>query len=181
MSQPLTFRYIAFLRAINVGGHNVKMDHLRWLFSEIGFTNVETFIASGNVIFDAQSPDDAALATQIEHFLAQGLGYPVATLLRTPAEVTAAAQYQPFADLAETDALSVAFVALPPGEQAQQRLMALQTDIDDLQINGREVYWRCRTRVSDSKVSGAALEKALKQPATVRNITTVRKLAAKYG
>ncbi|HXW01123.1 MAG TPA: DUF1697 domain-containing protein, partial [Anaerolineae bacterium] len=46
-------KYIAFLRAINVGGHTVKMDYLRRLFEEMGFSKVETFIASGNVIFEA--------------------------------------------------------------------------------------------------------------------------------
>ena len=72
MSIPV--RYIALLRAINVGGHTVKMEQLRGLFADIGFANVETFIASGNVIFDALSADEAALATQIEHSLAQALG-----------------------------------------------------------------------------------------------------------
>ena len=50
-------KYVALLRAINVGGHTVKMDHLRSLFEAIGFSNVETFIASGNVIFDSRSKD----------------------------------------------------------------------------------------------------------------------------
>jgi uncharacterized protein (DUF1697 family) len=44
-------KYVAFLRAINVGGHTVKMDHLRRLFEALGFTNVETFIASSDVVF----------------------------------------------------------------------------------------------------------------------------------
>ena len=49
-------RYIAFLRAINVGGHNtVKMDFLRQLFESLGFSNVETFIASGNIVFETTS------------------------------------------------------------------------------------------------------------------------------
>ncbi|MBA3354552.1 MAG: DUF1697 domain-containing protein [Pyrinomonadaceae bacterium] len=48
-------KYVAFLRAINVGGHIVKMDHLRQLFEALGFSNVDTFITSGNVIFDSMS------------------------------------------------------------------------------------------------------------------------------
>ena len=48
-------KYIAFLKAINVGGHNVKMDHLKRLFVKMDFKNVETFIASGNVIFETKS------------------------------------------------------------------------------------------------------------------------------
>ena len=59
-------RYLAFLRAINVGGHTVKMDALRHIFESLGFTSVETFIASGNVIFEAGQQDPAALEKAIE-------------------------------------------------------------------------------------------------------------------
>ena len=59
-------KYVAFLRAINVGGHLVKMDYLRTLFEALGFENVETFIASGNVIFDSKSKNTQALEKKIE-------------------------------------------------------------------------------------------------------------------
>src|SRR6185369_8391120 len=59
-------KYVAFLRAINVGGHVVKMDQLRALFEALGFANVETFIASGNVIFDSKSKNVAALERKID-------------------------------------------------------------------------------------------------------------------
>ena len=68
----------------------------------------------------------------------------------------------------------------PLEPQVQQRLMGLGTPDDDFHVRGRELYWWCRTRVSDSKVSGALIEKTLGMPATFRNVTTVRKLAAKY-
>ena len=89
-------RYIAFLRAINVGGHTVKMDALRKHFSKMGFTNVETFIASGNVLFDADDDEPAALEERIAHELESRLGYPVGTFLRTPAEFAAIVRHQPF-------------------------------------------------------------------------------------
>ncbi|MCX6027691.1 MAG: DUF1697 domain-containing protein [Chloroflexi bacterium] len=56
-------RSIAFLRAINVGGHTVKMDRLRQIFESLGFSNVETFIASGNVVFETTAQDTAAPQT----------------------------------------------------------------------------------------------------------------------
>ena len=59
-------KYIAFLRAINVGGHTVKMDVLRQLFESLGFANVETFIASGNVIFESKAGNVKALEKKIE-------------------------------------------------------------------------------------------------------------------
>ena len=57
-------RYVAFLRAINVGGHVVKMERLRALFEDLGFAKVETLIASGNVIFETRAEDAGALGEE---------------------------------------------------------------------------------------------------------------------
>ena len=67
-------RYVAFLRAINVGGHTVKMEDLRRLFETMGFANVETFIASGNVIFESKSKNTQAMERKIENHLRESLG-----------------------------------------------------------------------------------------------------------
>ncbi len=179
---PIT-RYIAFLRAINVGGHVVKMDALRALFSSLRFASVETFIASGNVIFDSASADAPALEQEIESLLAQKLGYAVATFLRTPVELAAVVALQPFGDdnpLGPTDALWVGFMKSPPPAAQRRALLALATDVDDFRIAGREIFWRRQTSVRDSNLSGTRLEKILGSPSTFRNITTVRKLAAAY-
>ena len=173
--------YVAFLRAINVGGHTVKMDRLRALFQALELADVETFIASGNVIFRSPSADAAALETRIEAHLQAELGYAVATFLRTPAELAASVAHQPFADrLEDGHSLHVGFMKHAPDAEAVKRLKALETDMDEFATHARELYWLCRTRVSESKVTGARLEKALGMPATLRNVTTVRKLAAKY-
>ncbi|MCL4304050.1 MAG: DUF1697 domain-containing protein [Anaerolineae bacterium] len=175
-------KYVAFLRAINVGGHTVKMDHLRRLFEAMGFTNVETFIASGNVIFESTEPDKKALERQIEEALQAALGYAVATFNRTTAELGEIARYKPFKEPdADSHNLYVAFLGDTPGEAAQQKLLAFTTEIDEFKINGTEVYWLCRKKMSESQFSGALLEKTLGMPATMRNITTVKKMAAKYA
>ena len=176
-------RYIAFLRAINVGSHTVKMDHLRKLFEALDFSSVETFIASGNVIFEAPETDARALEQQIERHLQASLGYEVATFIRSTSELAAVAQYRPFPapDLdAEGNYLYIAFLPAPPGDEAGQRLMAFRTEVDDFHIHGREVYWLCRRKLSESTFSGAQLEKTIRMPATIRNSTTIKKLAAKY-
>jgi uncharacterized protein (DUF1697 family) len=172
---------VAFLRAINVGGHVVKMDRLRALFEEMELANVQTFIASGNVIFDAPHAPDA-LEERIERHLHGALGYAVATFLRTPGEVAAAAGHPPFAAdvVAEGVALYVGFLRAAPAAEARDRVLALRTETDEFAIHGRELYWLCRARISDSPVTGAKLEKALGMPTTLRNVTTVRKLAARY-
>ena len=181
---PQLTRYIALLRAINVGGHTVKMDHLRSLFQEITLQNVETFIASGNVIFEAPAGDERALEEKIEAHLHASLGYKVATFIRTSGEITEIASYQPF-PLEETEAngavVYIAFLPRTPDEHAQQKLLALRTPVDDFHVHQREVYWLCRIRMSDSTFSGGLLEKTIGLPATMRNISTVKKLAAKYG
>lgn len=174
-------RYIAFLRAINVGGRVVKMDYLRGLFEAMDLTAVETFIASGNVIFES-SKSPTALADAIQTYLQKALGYEVATFIRTPGEVAAIATYKPFSEseLANAGALNVAFLASALDASAQEKLMKLETDIDRFHYHGREVYWLCQTKQSESKFSNTVFERTLKVQATFRGIRTVQKLAAKY-
>lgn len=178
-------RYIAFLRGINVGGHTVKMERLRALFIELGFDNVTTFIASGNVIFQAHIEDTNALEQQIEQHLLHELGYSVATFIRSASELMAIANYQAFssADLALADSsLYVAFLHEELADMVYEKLLDLRTPRDEFQHHEREVYWLCRTKLSESPVfSGGLFEKTIREPLTMRNITTIRKLAAKYG
>ncbi len=117
-------KYVAFLRAINVGGHIVKMDRLQRLFEDNGCVDVQTVIASGNVIFQSPSRSETALAAKIARCLEDGLGYPVATFLRTPAELVAAARRKPF----EGDApnLYVGFLAKAPPAAAVRALRSLR-------------------------------------------------------
>src|SRR5262249_14987025 len=109
-------RYVALLRAINVGKRIVKMDRLRAEFEAIGFKNVETLIASGNVLFDSPSKSSAALEKRIEAHLFEALGYEVDTYVRTPTELADVCALRPFADSAEhaaSNALYVGFVKTP--------------------------------------------------------------------
>ncbi|MEW6735009.1 MAG: DUF1697 domain-containing protein [Acidobacteriota bacterium] len=177
-------KYIAFLRAINVGSHTVKMDYLRRLFEAMEFYNVETFIASGNVIFDSTSKSVKTLEKRIADSLQKTLGYEVITFIRSISELTAIANYQPFTDAelkAEGNTLYIAFLADKPSNEAKEKLLSFTTEIDDLHVYEREVYWLSRKKFGESKFSGALLEKTLKLPATLRNSTTVKKLAAKYS
>jgi uncharacterized protein (DUF1697 family) len=168
-------RYVALLRGLNVGGHRVKMDRLRALFGEMGFDAVSTFIASGNVLFGAEG-DASALEAQIGAHLEAALGYAVATFLRTPQELAGAAGFEPFPGAEAERTLMVSFHREPPDEALRARLDALRTPADDFRVEGREVYWLTGPRMSDSPV-GPQVAKAL-AGGTLRNATTVRKLAA---
>lgn len=175
-------RYVALLRAINVGGHVVKMEKLRALFDELGFSDVETMIASGNVLFSSSARNVAALEEKLERHLASALGYEVTTFIRTPDEMQAVAAFDPFPGLVEDGhTLSVAFLKQHPGAQVADRLHRMRTDYDELRVHGRELYWLARGRTSDSTIWRTPMEKVLGGPATSRNVTTVRKLAARLG
>jgi len=175
-------RYVAFLRAINVGGHVVKMEALRKQFEALDFDNVSTFIASGNVIFDSSSGKPDAIEARIEERLQKALGYRVATFLRTLPEISRTAEgCMMYASEIEAGAvLYVAFGRRAPVAAEKRRLTALNNDVDELQVSGRDIFWLCRRYVGESKLTGAMMEKAFQTEATVRNAKTVRKLAAKY-
>jgi len=175
-------KYIAFLRAINVGGHVVKMDYLRSLFESLGFSNVETFIASGNVLFETKSNDAIALEKKIETGLKKALGYDVATFLRTNADLKAVAVYKPFpsSQLDSATAFNIAFLKESLDAAAGKKVLALKTAIDDFHIHGRELYWLCQKKQSESTFSNAVLEKTLGKPSTLRGMETIRKIAAKF-
>jgi len=172
---------IAFLRAINVGGRRVKMDHLRQVFIEMGFANVETYIASGNVIFDDDVVDRKALVQKIEAGLQDALGYRVDTFVRSIEALTAVSTYQPFpASELEGSVLYIGFLADSPSAENVQKLQEFTTDIDSFHVHESEVYWLCRKTISQSKFTGAKLEKALGMPTTLRNQNTINKLVKKY-
>ncbi len=169
-------RYVALLRGLNVGGHRVKMDRLRAQFLEMGFGEVSTFIASGNVLFQAGADDAAALEARIEAQLERALGYGVATVLRTPQEMEAVAAFDPFPGAGAERTRMVSFHKFPPDDALRARLDALRTPTDDFRVERREVHWLTGPRMSDSPV-GTQVAKAL-AGGTMRNLTSVRKLAA---
>ena len=175
-------RYFAFLRANNVGGHNVKMDHLRELFKSLKFTSVETFIASGNVIFDSRSRNSKALESRIEEHLCAALGYEVATFLRTDDELTEISHYKPFTDsvLKSAVAINIGFVRDAISDEVERALAMLNSEIDQFHTHKREVYWVSRMRQSESKFSNAVFERLLKGKATFRGLNTITRLATKY-
>jgi uncharacterized protein (DUF1697 family) len=175
--------YIAFLRAINVGGHTVKMETLKQQFQSLGLSKVETFIASGNVIFETERAETGVLEAEIEQRLREALGYPVATFIRSSSQLAELASYQAFPEsrIDAAQALNLAFLSKNPDERSKEKLMTLKTEIDDFHVYERAIYWLCSKKQSESTFSNAVLEKTLGQQSTLRGIQTIRKLAAKYA
>lgn len=176
-------RYVAFLRGINVGGHRVKMERLRELFIELRFSNVATFIASGNVIFGAADGDAAGIEQRIEGHLERSLGYAVDTFIRTPTDLASIVDFRPFAPEevgAPGHTLHIGFLRAALGDEAERKMLSFRTEMDDFRIQGRELYWLCRGKITDSKVNWRLVGKSVTMATTMRNVTMLRKLAALY-
>ena len=175
-------RYVAFLRGINLGTRRPPMRRLRELFAELGFAQVETFIASGNVLFSSREKKPGLLEARIARHLEASLGYPVDTFVRTAQEVLAIAKGKTFPEEGEPGVtIHVGFLHQAPSPDAARRLAAFRTEVDKFRVRGREYYWLCRGRMSDSKVWTSPEMKALRLPSSsMRNITSLRKLIAKH-
>ena len=185
MKRAAGVRYVAFLRGINVGGHRVSMADLREVFIALKYANVETFIASGNVIFDAPAAIGAStLEQKIASALERVLGYTVPTFLRTPDEVVEAAGRSPFParDMTQTGhTVHVAFLRTAPDAKVTAFFANSATAKDAFAVHGRELYWLIRGNTLESLVKWPAVEKAVKLDLTMRNMTSVRKLTAKLA
>ncbi len=175
-------RYIAFLRGINLGKRRLKMDRLAELFEEIGYENVATFIASGNVIFDSDA-DEQVVARTIEAHLRERLGYEVDTFIRSMDVLRDIARRDVFSDLDGAGwGLYVIFLSEAPGAPAADAVSGLQTPDDRFEIREREIYWLRNGRLSDSTLSTAGFTRCLGgASSTMRNMNTVRRIIDKYG
>ena len=176
-------RRIAFLRGINLGGRNVKSAGLVNAFEAMGFEDVATFLASGNVVFDGRGADDAGLETRIEDGLASSLGYEVSTFVRSSDELAAVVSPARVSSspLAGTEGAKVHVMFLR-GE-APEELAGAAADLrgpdDDFVVAGRELYWLRRGGISDS-AAWRPLEKALDGRGTMRTLNTVQRLVARF-
>ena len=169
---------IAFLRAINVGGTKIiKMDDLRKIFESFGFEHVQTYIQSGNIIFEVKSKVTSTLESKLEKQLEIALGYRVEIFLRTMAEIVKIVDQDRFEPKAE-DTLHIVFLREKPAKAQIETLKKYNSPADEFIVSGREVYNLHHDR-DKSVFSNNFIEKMF-GVATTRNITTLRKILAKY-
>lgn len=172
-------KYIAFLRAINVGGTTIiKMTDLKKMFESFNVENVQTFIQTGNVIFESDEEEASKLETRIEKQLEKASGKRIQLFVRTIREVAAMARDCPF-DPKDGLAVHVAILEKKPDRKNIDALMSLRSDADDFAVDGKQAYNLRRDR-ERSVFSNNFIEKILSVPATTRNLTTIKKLAEKY-
>ena len=172
--------YVAFLRAVNVGGKNkVPMAGLRDALTAAGLDEVATVLQSGNVVFDSGASASAA-AKLVAGTIEETFGLQIGVVIRSAAELTAVATTNPFLD-AEPNRdpkwLHVAFLSARPTAAAVQKLDPDRSPPDAFAVHGREVYLSYPEGSGRSRLTLDYLEKALGVPGTARNWRTVQRLA----
>lgn len=173
--------YAAFLRGINVGGRRVTGEQLCAPLVAMGFEQVASFLASGNLTF--VTADAGVLETRIENALRAALGFEVEVVVRSAAEVAEVAGCQPFpAELIEATAgkLQVTFLRDQPDPTSVEAAVAQSTDQDRLTVIGRQWYWLPTAGISTSTLDVTAIERALGR-GTTRTLNTVTRLHARLS
>ena len=175
-------RCVAFLAGINVGGRRVKGAQLVAPFEELGFADVATFLASGNVVFATREPAGPELEQRIEAQLNADLGCPVRTYLRTAEEVHEVAEFTPFppeAQAASAGKLQVGFLRTAPSAETCEAVRRSATVDDLLAVHGRQLYWLPNGGVAGSALDFRPLDAALGS-FTLRTMNTVQRIAARF-
>jgi uncharacterized protein (DUF1697 family) len=170
---------VSMLRAVNVGGHNkIKMDALRSLYESLKLREPQSYVQSGNVVFKTDERDLVRLTKKIENGIERTFGFRPDVVLRTSSDLRDVVAKNPFAKRRDIEPgkLQVHFLAGDPGAEARANVLKLKTDPEELCIYGRELYIYFLNGMGKSKLSWAAVNKALKTPGTCRNWNTVTKL-----
>ena len=174
--------YVALLRGINVGGKNkIKMADLKAAFEELGFSGVQTYIQSGNVLFESNEGEEA-LVKRIENKLEDAFGFPIPVILRTSVELEQLIAGCPFSEeevreaeaASDAESLYVGLLTQPPAQERIESLSAYKSQTDKFSLIGRDVYLLFHDSIRNSKL--AANRHKLKIPLTTRNWKTLNKL-----
>jgi uncharacterized protein (DUF1697 family) len=172
-------RYAALLRGINVGGNKkVAMAELRELLAGLGYTDITTYLQSGNAVFTSPQRDQQELADTIAAAVAQRLGVSIQVVVRTGAELAAAMESSPLPGEPENPSrFFVVFLSALPAPAGVEALAAQSFGPDRVWVSGQEAYLWCPNGASQTGLTNAFLEKSLGVTATSRNWNTVMKLA----
>jgi len=171
--------YVAMLRGINVAGRNqIKMEQLRKLCNDLGFQNVETYVQSGNIVFQSTAENSVALSKSISRAIIESSGFDVPVIARTSKEIRSVIANNPFLKEKKIDSskLHVTFLSATPQKGSLKKLEALAMSPDQFYSAPREIYLYCPAGYGRTKLSNNAIEKALSVNATTRNWRTTNTL-----
>ncbi len=169
-------KYIALLRGINVSGQKIiKMADLRAYLTKAGFNNVNTYIQSGNIVFESSEINTALLEDKIKGTIEQYYGFIVPTIVLTLLEIEHAISKQPFKDI-DDKRLYLTYLSQNPDENGMEKLLKYQTNGEELKLIGKVLYMYSPNGVARSKLTNNLVEKNLAVSATTRNWRTSNKL-----
>ncbi len=173
-------KYISILRGINVGGNRkILMKDLKSLYDGLGFLKVETYIQSGNVVFESDLKlSNADLEVKIEQAIIETFGFDVPVIIRTADEWVKSIVNNPFwkeKDV-DIDRLHLTCLKEVPSQELLEKIKLFQFMPDRYEIIGKDVFIFCSAGYGTSKLTNPFFESKLKVSATTRNWKTVMKL-----
>jgi len=170
-------RYVAFLRAINVGGKNViRMADLKAAFEGLGLQSVSTYLQSGNVLFESPEKNEEKLAAKIEATLNEMTGGDITVMLRSRADMQRIVASQPFANDDTTDNHRFTSFLRQPSDRELPRTTT-NGDLEVLSVTTREVFSVPRPIAGRYGQPGVLIESKLKVRSTTRNWSVVTAIA----
>lgn len=173
-------KYISILRGINVSGQKkIKMADLKSLYESLGFSEVATYIQSGNVIFFSKIEDPAKVELKIEEAIEKEYGFQVPVLVRTSKELLGILGGMPFQGVdVVTDGAKVliTFLSGTPKKTLVTDIKSYVVEPEELVVSGDSVYLHCPNGYGRTKLSNTFIESKLKVSATTRNLKTLAKL-----
>lgn len=176
---PSQLRYVALLRAVNVGGTSkLAMKDLSQVFAEAGCSDVQTYIQSGNVLFRASAASAKTLPARIATQLAVRFQIQTTVVLRTQSDLAKIVANNPYlADAPDPKSLYVMFLDGAPDAANVSNLDPNRSTPDRFTLVGREVYLCLARGAAKTRLTTAYFDSKLKVVSTARNWNTVTKLA----
>ena len=170
-------RYVALLRGVNVGGKNkLPMADLRDIFTAAGCAAVQTYIQSGNVVFEAAQDLAERVPEIVTRAIRRRFGYETAVVMRSSEELRRVVSSNPFDTSGDPRFLQVAFLEDTPGAEAVSRLDPQRSPPDAFAVRGRNVHLHYPNGVARSKLTNEYLAAQLQTVSTMRNWRTVLSL-----
>lgn len=175
--------HLALLRGINVSGHNMmKMDALKTMLENIGFTNVRTYLQSGNVFVDTDEESASKVGFIIKQEIFKVFGHEVPTIVIAKEDLELCFKNNPFLKEKEADTkkLYVAFVSVALKSENINDLKISQFKPDEASIDGNRIFIKYAVGAGKTRFDQKYIEKKLNVNATIRNWNTVTNLLAMY-
>ena len=172
-------RYVALFGSINVGRNRLKMADLRAAFEGEGFTNIETVVASGNVLFDHEERPEVGLEEKLTLMMRHKFGMDSVALVRSRDALAAAIAENPFGADGEENFVHTLFLDGPVDPDGFARLEKDRTGPERLAAGDRALHIDYVAGAGESRLVGAFIERRMGSRGTARNLRSMKRILAK--